>query len=97
MKDTHVKMNQCYRKSVCLAPTGIDSRGKDIIKEEGLWPRKKKCVLSSVTLLSDNMRAMIPNPSQSRIISRVQEARNAELQHKAPETSTKSICVYMYL
>lgn len=53
MKDTHAKLNQCYRKSVCLAPTGIDSRGKDIIKEEGLWPRKKSmCCLLSLCCLT---------------------------------------------
>lgn len=78
MKDTHAKMNQCYHKSVCLAPTGIECRGKDIVKEEGLWPRKEY-VLYSVSLLSDNTRAMSPKPSQFRVSSRVQEARNAEL------------------
>lgn len=44
MKDTHAKLNQCYHKSVFLAPTSIESRGKIFIKEEDLWPRKKVCV-----------------------------------------------------
>lgn len=41
---------------------------------------------------------MIPNPSQSRINSRVQEARRPELQHGAPGNSTKEyLCVYVFI
>lgn len=63
----------------------------------GAW-KVDVCVCPLPPLCGLTTGNMIPNPSSSRINSRIQKARSPELQQEAPGTSTKEyLCVYVFI